>query len=287
MFTGDPTQNEEHVIPRWLQSRFKLWSQTLYIPNGTNLQYRYAKIPVAQSANTKFGVIENNISRGIYNPLEVYLWALKIHIGFIYRDGSLPVDRTDPSQGTILNIDDYRTEIALFRMMFDVWRCGGTFTPKPPGTVIVLDALDNDNDFDLIHDLVTGTIVVQIANKILYVSLWDQGDGAYANLLQSWWSHHVPMVKFAKEEDRQATKYAAYHVWACETSYWLWRQRRSITFMRAEKSFTLVPPLSRGAGRVASETELAHICRSFGLRLRKFGGEVSNEFETVSDPLAP
>src|SRR4051812_28354051 len=89
MFSGETADNEEHVIPRWMQSRYGLWTQTVFIPNGTALQYRFVKVPVNSVHNTKFGQIEQNIAAGHFDLQELYLWALKIHIGFIFRDGSL------------------------------------------------------------------------------------------------------------------------------------------------------------------------------------------------------
>ncbi len=67
MFSGEPTSNEEHVIPRWMQSRYNLWGQTVAIPNGTTLPYRYVKVPVKSSDDTAFSKIENNISKGLYD----------------------------------------------------------------------------------------------------------------------------------------------------------------------------------------------------------------------------
>lgn len=49
MFSGEKPDNEEHVIPRWLQTRYDLWTETIFIPNATKLQYRYVKVPVRSS----------------------------------------------------------------------------------------------------------------------------------------------------------------------------------------------------------------------------------------------
>ncbi len=74
MFSGESTDNDEHVIPRWLQSRFDLWSQSVFVPNGTDVKYRYLRVPVKSAHNTTFGKIENNISKGLFDLQEVYLW---------------------------------------------------------------------------------------------------------------------------------------------------------------------------------------------------------------------
>ena len=97
IFTGKEADTFEHVIPSWLQSRFGLAEETMFIPNGTTLKYKHHRVPADKDANQLFGTIEDRISRGILKPEEVYLWALKIHIGCIYRDASLRFDIKDPS----------------------------------------------------------------------------------------------------------------------------------------------------------------------------------------------
>ena len=107
IFTGKAANSEEHVIPLWLQSRFNLSEQTMFIPNGTTLKYKLHKVPADKDANGLFGDIENRISQGKFDPMEVYLWALKIHIGCIYRDSSLRFDIKDPTSPSILNVTDF------------------------------------------------------------------------------------------------------------------------------------------------------------------------------------
>jgi hypothetical protein len=287
MFSGEEPDNEEHVIPRWLQSRYNLWTETLFIPNATRLQYRYVKVPVRSSDNTRFGEIENRISQGLYDPREVYLWALKIHIGLLFRDASLKFDRSIPDSPMIWDMSNFAAEVQAFRMHYGVWAANGKFDPNPLGTVHILDALTPEPEFDLVHDAWSGTVVVQLGDKLIYVSLWDQGDGYYANLLQSWHHYHEPNVHNAPAEQKARMAHAAHRVWACETSYWLWRQRRGFNFVASPDSFTLIPPLFRRQGKPSEEAQLGQFCRTFGLRLRKFTGEVGNHFETVMDARDP
>jgi len=268
-------------IPRWMQSRFNLQNQTVVIPNGTTLQYRYLKVPVASKHNGNFGRIEQRISQGIYSPQEVYLWALKIHIGFIFRDASLKFDRRSPDSDTIWNIDDFTTEIEVFRMLYALWSKGGTIKPDPFGSVFILDALTPEPEFDLIHCARSGTVLLQLGSKVIFVSLWDQGDGLAANLLEQWERYHKPTVARAPADRRQDTGHVAHHVWACDSAYWLWRQRRGFNFVKTKDSLTLIPPAMRSKGRPASEAELSSFCLTFGLQLEQYRGEVSNVYSTL------
>lgn len=287
MFSGEQPDNEEHVIPRWLQSRYELWTQTLNIPNGTALQYRYAKVPVRSSDNTKFGEIENRISQGIFRLQEVYLWALKIHIGLLFRDATLKIDRAIPDSPMIWDMRDFAAEVQAFRMIYKVWAEGGTFDPNPLGTVHILDSLSSEPTFDLYHDVWSGTVVVKLGDKLIYVSLWDQSDGYHANMVKIWLEYHKPNVDNAPAENKEIMALAARRVWACDTSYWLWRQRRGFKFIASTDSFTLIPPMSRLPGKPSVEDELRRFCMTFGLRLRKYAGEVGNTYETVNAATDP
>jgi hypothetical protein len=281
MFSGEVADTDEHVIPQWMQSRYNLYNQVVVIPNGTPLQYRYVKVPVSSKNNATFGKVENRISRAIYLPQEIYLWALKIHIGFIFRDATLKFDRSRSDSMTIWNIDDFSTEIEIFRALYSVWEKGGTIDPDPFGSVVILDALTPEPEFDFIHCVRSGTIMFQLGTKIIYVSLWDQGDGLKANLLEQWEQYHKPTVASVPKDRKQAFGHAAHHVWACDSAYWLFRHRRSFNSIRTEKSLTLIPPAIRPTGRPPSEAELSIFCRTFGLKLERYGGEVSNHYSLL------
>jgi hypothetical protein len=279
MFCGEETNSEEHVIPQWLQRRFSLRNQTVTIPNGTSLKYKHVKVPASSTHNNKFGEIENRISRGIFNLSEIYLWALKIHIGFIFRDGSLRQDIKNPSGPFILNVGDFGTEIGLFRLLCKIWLNGGSTDPSPFGSVYVFDSLSPKDTFDFFHCYVTGTFGIQIGKKYVVVFLWDQGDGLHANLLEHWNYHASAISALASDKDKEEQGYMAHHVWACETGYWLFRNRRSFNLVSTENQIVLVPPLLRTPTRPPSETEYRQICRSFGLDLVKFNGQVGNVYK--------
>lgn len=180
IFTGKDTDTSEHVIPRWLQSRFGLSDQKLIIPNGTTLAYKHHRVPAAREANNRFGAIEDRISRGVLNPAEVYLWALKIHIGCIYRDASLRFNIKDPGSPFILDVDDFTQEVWFFQQLYEVWENGGQTDPSPFGSVFIVDSPNHTPHFDFMHCLITGTVAIDIGNKFIFVALWDQGDGMHA-----------------------------------------------------------------------------------------------------------
>jgi hypothetical protein len=55
----------------------------------------------------------------------------------------------------------------------------------------------------------------------------------------------------------------------------------SVNSIRTEKTMTLIPPVMPPTGRAPSEAELSSFCRTFGLKLERFGGEVSNHYSLL------
>ena len=279
LFGGNETSSREHVIPQWLQRRFNLQEQTIVISNGTSLKYKHLVVPATQKENNKFGEIEDRLAQGIYRLDELYLWALKIHIGLIFRDSSLRFDIRDQTSPHLLDIDSFDTEIALFRLLYNHWKGNGTTSPMPFGSVFILDSLLPQDSFDFFHCLVTGTIGIHLDGKFVVVFLWDQGDAHLANIASQWTNYHQPSVQSLRgSEGYEDHCYLSHHVWACESAYWLYRQRRAFNLIRTNDQLVLVPPLMRRDGRGATESEYSRICSNFGLELKIFKGEAANVY---------
>jgi len=284
LFTGKETNSSEHVIPRWLQARFNLSNKTLVVPNGTTLKYQHHQVPADREANNRFGAIEERISRGVLDPAEVYLWALKIHIGCIYRDASLRFDIKDPASPFMLDVSDFSQEVWLFQQLYDVWAKGGKTDPSPFGSVFIVDSPHVKPDFDFMHCLVTGTIGIDIGDKFIFVVLWDQGDGMHANILKQWQWHAQRLSTLADPAEREAHGFFAPHVWACESAYWLYRHRRGLSMMKTPTQIVLVPPAARREGRPHQEAEYRQVCRNFGLDLVTYNGETNNLYTQIELP---
>lgn len=287
IFSGEETNSDEHVVPRWLQKRFSLADQTVVIPNGTTLKYKHLKVPASKKHNGRFGEIENRISEGKFDLGEIYLWALKIHIGFIFRDSTLRFDIKNPAAPFILDIGNFESEVNLFRMLYAHWGRGGTTDPKPFGSVYILDSLLPAGNFDLFHCLITGTIGIHIGGKFIVVFLWDQSDGMHVDLMGHWTNHHLPFAQSTEgRSDPEMYGYMAHHVWACEAAYWLYRNRRSFNFVSTEQQLLLVPPMMRRPTRPPQEQEFKMVCRSFGLDLVEFNEDAVCRYAPLSLPEA-
>jgi hypothetical protein len=241
------------------------------------VKYKHFKVPATQEDNNAFGKIEHRISRGALNPADVYLWALKIHVGFIFRDSSLRFDIKDQSSPFVLDVADYETEVALFRMLYSNWKAGGTTAPCPFGSVFVLNSLLRADQFDFFHCYVTGVVGIHLGGQFIVVFLWDQGEAERSSLLDVWLKYHVPSVRNrSASADYDSLCYMAHHVWACEGAYALYRRRRPFNLLTSQNRVVLIPPMGPSASRAPEEAEFRFICGSFGLDLAKFNGDTHN-----------
>jgi hypothetical protein len=118
---GPPSSGTgEHVIPLWLQNKFRLFDERLTLLNGTRIPYRNLTVPCCDACNTGFlSKIENSVQavfhRGVVSSSEETLalarWLSKILIGLLVKETSLSFDRIKPSLGTIVEpgiIDELR-----------------------------------------------------------------------------------------------------------------------------------------------------------------------------------
>ncbi|MEZ0487300.1 hypothetical protein [Fibrella aquatica] len=107
----DETKTEEHVIPKWLQNRFNLWDQKIFLLNGTLLPYRQITIPCCFNCNNiHLKPFEDKVHEAFkigyeaFRELDkniLFLWLGKIYFGIIYRELFLRIDRSNPEKGTI------------------------------------------------------------------------------------------------------------------------------------------------------------------------------------------
>jgi hypothetical protein len=270
LFSGEETDSLEHVVPQWLQRRFSLQDQTITIPNGTTLKYRHLTVPAAKEHNALFGQIEQRISQGEYRLDEVYLWALKLHIGLVIRDSSLRSDIRDPRSPFILNVGDFHNELTLFRVLYSLWRDGGDTNPLPVGSVYILDSLLPNDQFALFDCLITGTVGIHVGGKFIVVFLWDQGRGLRSNSGWLWETEHSSVKAMEGSPDYDAHCFLAHHVWACESAYWLYLNRRHVSFIKSTEKLSLIPPWNTPQPKEVNEAEYRMVCRSFGLELAFF-----------------
>lgn len=272
IFSNKEIESEEHIIPKWLQSKYDLYNQLLTIPNGSKVPYRKLKIPVCSEDNTLFGKVEKNISEGIYNTDEIYLWAFKIHIGLLMIDTTLKKDRKNRNSGNIFRLDDFSTQLELFQKLYCNWKNGNKTEPLSIGSVFILKSTLIKSQFDFVHCIVTNTIMLSFNNIFILVFLFDNNDAKDRKIELTWYDDFLHRENSIKEE-----KYIAQRVWACENAYHAYKRTRDIHLKEINGKLTLQRTKSVLKSNY-SETEYSRICKMFGLILEEYNNFMENRY---------
>src|SRR5262245_21851225 len=110
---GRKNRANEHVIPKWVQKKYKLANQQLHLLNGTTIPYRQLTIPCCFTCNNKhLEPLEKRMSRAVaagasavrtLDHHDLFLWLGKMFYGLLYRELFLPWDRAGKTRGKITN----------------------------------------------------------------------------------------------------------------------------------------------------------------------------------------
>ncbi|MEI2300520.1 hypothetical protein [Ensifer sp. MJa1] len=101
----------EHVIPKWLQSKLRLFDERLTLLNKTQIPYRNLTVPCCAECNNGFlsrieHAVEPIFNRGTLiegDELVVGRWLSKILIGILVKETGLASDRINPHRGPIVD----------------------------------------------------------------------------------------------------------------------------------------------------------------------------------------
>jgi hypothetical protein len=124
-YLRDENSAVEHVFPKWLQSEFNLWDNTLTLLNGTRIPYRHLVVPCCKTCNNDHlnKKIEKKIELAVKGGFSefikldeqiVFQWLVKLSYGILFKELSLRQDRTSSESKTILEPD----ELQNFGMLF-------------------------------------------------------------------------------------------------------------------------------------------------------------------------
>ncbi len=278
IFSENEADNEEHVIPKWLQRKYQLYNQHLTIPNKTSLPYSKIKIPVNTIENATFGRIEKNISEGIYRDDELYLWAFKIHIGLLQKDCYLKANRNKKESEMIFNQNDFDKQAFLFKNLYKSWKEGMVTKPSAIGSVLLLDSAFTEDAFDFVHCIKTNTVMMVFNRKLLVVYLYDHNDAKNANIQETWYDYYLSKAKANRNiESHYADEIIAHRVFSCENAYHTYKRFRDLYLEQTANGFRLRDTEMKLRDNYSKE-EYSEICNRFGLILLEYNDFINNKY---------
>lgn len=167
----------EHVFPLWLQNMFALHDMKLNLLNGTRIPYRQITVPCCKSCNTGFlSNIEQQVKgRLLENPTKLrredYLlfgrWLVKILLGILVKETSLPVDRSNPALGMIMNpkfADNLKTAHLLLQSARKPTEFSCLHSDYPLSLYYYKINSSGGSGFDFSTNLVGGSISMVLGN---------------------------------------------------------------------------------------------------------------------------
>ena len=182
-------KSDEHVFPKWLQHQFNLWNKTIYLINGTTIQYKNLKIPCCTSCNNgPLAEMEDKVSVAVkrgyreFSKLErkdIALWLAKLFYGVLYRELFLPLDRKKPNNERIVSEERIRGYqlIHFFLQSVRIPVKMESFETGYPVTIYLFKVQKlkcNDYNFDFRDDINLKTIYARIGD-IGILAAFDAG----------------------------------------------------------------------------------------------------------------
>lgn len=183
--TGDGL-TQEHVVPKWAQSRFDLWNKTISLLNHTRITYRQLTVPCCTHCNNqRLGPLEEKISRAVSAGPDavralpegvVFLWLTKIMYGLLHRELFLAFDRKDPSAGAIVSPELLKEFELLHRLLQGTSSKVELANVRPSLLVVETQVpVSPLAQWDLRDNPATGFIAVRMGSTAIVACLTDAG----------------------------------------------------------------------------------------------------------------
>lgn len=180
-------RSDEHIFPKWVQSRFSLWNQRLTLLNGTQIPYRSLTIPCCGECNGKhLSRIENTVKTATLNgykavaaldPLTLFLWLGKMFYGLLYKELFLVRDRKS-ARGTPIVSKRLMKAFSLHHLFLQAARLPFKFEPALPASIFVFKLAappDKMFQWDFRDSLHLMTVACRIGEVGFLAALQDGG----------------------------------------------------------------------------------------------------------------
>jgi hypothetical protein len=191
-------RSREHIFPRWLLQRFKLWNEELTLVNGTGIRYGRFSVPCCRDCNNgPLSRLETVAKRAVQagfeafcdlDPVVRYQWLLKIFYTIIFRESAFSFDRkTGPKGGTIWEpemLERLRTGHVLLQSIRFNMEVVGT----PPWSILCCRTRvfnDVKQNFDFLDNIFSMGLAIRI-NDIGVVACLEDNNALEQSWSQSW-----------------------------------------------------------------------------------------------------
>lgn len=205
---NEKNSTQEHVIPKWMQRRYDLWNQQLFLPNRTCLRYRQLTVPCCKECNGRFGELEGRVKRAVdagatavkqFSQFHLFQWLSKIFLGMYYKDIFLSADRTNSELGGIGTTDHLKDFSLLhFWLQAAIKHSESEFIPGSIFIVPTSISSDRRDNFDFLDNWLSGCLAVRCDTVGIVVQFLDNGihKRAMSDLIKIFEGHEHDHLQF-------------------------------------------------------------------------------------------
>ena len=179
-------KTSEHVFPKWLQQTFNLTNQEIHLLNRTTIPYRKLTIPCCQSCNTIYLATVEDVIKQYYqkgfseftklDKLPIFQWIAKIFYGLLFKELSLRIERSDPTQGFITD-PEVLNELRTLHTFLQSVRMPFEFLGFHPWSIFIVEthSYGDTRDFDYHDEIFTLTFSIRMGEIGIIACLEDNG----------------------------------------------------------------------------------------------------------------
>lgn len=184
---GIKNRADEHVIPKWIQRKYKLGNQQLHLLNGTTIPYRQLTIPCCFTCNNKYlQPIETRMSLAVAKGVaavraidqhELFLWLGKMFYGLLYRELFLPWDRARNTNAKITS-KVLLKQYEMHHLFLQSVRVPMIFMDFSPASILIVNTQEPDDvqqGWDYFDELNTMCIACRMGTVGIVAVLKDGG----------------------------------------------------------------------------------------------------------------
>jgi len=199
---GKKNRADEHVITRWVQKKFELTNQQLYLLNGTTIPYRQLTIPCCYMCNNKhLQPIEKRMSNAVdqgakgvraLDRHDLFIWLGKMFYGLLYRELFLPWDRAGNIK-TKITSKELLKQYEMHHLFLQSVRIPMRFMDFFPASILIVNTHEPDDPqlgWDFRDELKTMCIACRLG-KVGIIGVLQDG-GAQESMF--------PLLKLAKRK---------------------------------------------------------------------------------------
>lgn len=178
--------SREHIFPKFLLNRFKLWEQRLTLINGTEIPYRKVVVPCCKTCNNKYiGRIDRKIAAAVKGGFDefakldevlVFQWLSRILYSILYLETITPRDPRFKRR-KILKKTFFRSLETAYLFLNSV-RIKAEFHKPYPWSIFIFKAQTHSDvklNFDFKDNPIMFTIAVRMGDIGIVAALQENG----------------------------------------------------------------------------------------------------------------